>query len=46
MQKLSAIVRNVCRTVGAKDRAPSFEITTTPDKTQQEALTLLETLAL
>lgn len=45
IDRLSAIVRNVCRTANAKDGA-KFEITTTPDKTQQRALSLLETMAL
>jgi len=41
MSRLSAIVRNVCRSAGTKD-GPTFELTTTPDKTQQQALSMLE----
>jgi transposase len=40
--RLSAIVRNVCHAPGTKARGPTFEIVTTPDKTQQAALSLLE----
>jgi transposase len=42
IKRLSAIVRNLCRPAGAKEDAPTVEITTTPDKTQQRALSLLE----
>jgi transposase len=45
LARLSAIVRNVCRPTGAKNEAATFEITTTPDKTQQRALSLLEKIA-
>jgi hypothetical protein len=41
MRRLSAIVRNVCRTAGAKDGS-TFELTTTPDRTQQQALSMIE----
>lgn len=44
MARLSAIVRNLCRPPGATAGAPTVEVVTTPDKTQQEALNLLETI--
>jgi len=43
MSRLSAIVRNVCRPAGA-DESPTFEVTTIPDQTQQQALSLLEAI--
>ena len=43
VQRMSAIVRNVCHPPGAKAGA-TFEIVTTPDHTQQRALDLLETI--
>ena len=43
IQRLSAIVRNVCRAAGAKTGA-TFEITTTPDNTQKRALDLMEAI--
>lgn len=43
MRRLSAIVRNVCRPAGANE-GPTFEITTIPDKTQQQAIALLEAI--
>ena len=43
MSRLSAIVRNVCRPAGANE-GPTFEITTIPDKTQQQAIALLEAI--
>lgn len=43
--RLSAMVRNVCRAPGAKAGTPTVEIVTTPDKTQQAALSLLEKIA-
>ena len=46
LARLSAIVRNVCRPAGSKKDGPTFELTTTPDKTQQQALSLLETMAM
>ena len=45
LARLSAMVRNVCRAPGAKSGAPNVEIVTTPDKTQQAALALLEKIA-
>jgi hypothetical protein len=46
MKRMSAIVRNVCRAPGAKAGAPTIEIITTPDKTQQAAFSLLEKITL
>jgi transposase len=43
IQRLSAIVRNVCQVPGSKIGA-TFEILTTPDETQKRALNLLETI--
>lgn len=42
LSRMSAIVRNRCRAPGAATDDPTIEITTTPDKTQQAALSLLE----
>jgi transposase len=44
IQRLSAIVRNVCRTRGAVEGA-TFEVATSPDATQQRALNLLEEIS-
>jgi hypothetical protein len=44
IQRLSAIVRNVCHVPGSKMGA-TFEITSTPDTTQERALSLLEAMA-
>ena len=46
LARLSAIVRNVCLPAGSKKGSPTFEITTTPDKTQQQALSLLEKMVM
>ena len=43
--RLSTIVRNACRCPGAKPDAPTFDVDTTPDKTQRKALELLKTIA-
>jgi hypothetical protein len=43
LERLRAIVRNLCR-LGADPDAPTFELVTTPDPTQQRALDLLNTL--
>lgn len=43
IQSLATIVRNTCRTPGA-DAAPTFTITTTPNREQRRALELLESL--
>jgi transposase len=42
LSRMSAIVRNLCRVPTARAGSPTIEITTTPDKTQQAALNLLE----
>jgi transposase len=42
---LSGIVRNVCRIEGAGSKAPAFEITTTPNEKQQQALDLLQNIS-
>jgi len=44
MQSLAGIVRNTCRTPGAADHAPTFTITTTPNREQRRALDLLEAI--
>jgi transposase len=44
MQSLTSIVRNTCRAPGAADDAPTFTITTTPNREQRRALDLLESL--
>ena len=45
LKLLSGIVRNICRVPGADPDAPTFEVVTTPDATQQRAYDLLETIA-
>ena len=44
LKDLSRIVRNVCRSRGAGPEAPTFELVTTPDSTQQRAYDLLKTI--
>lgn len=46
MQELSTLVRNTCRTPGAESKAPSFEVTTQANPTQQRALDLIKTIHL
>ena len=41
MAQLQGIVRNTCRTPGGAADAPTFEIITTPNHTQQRALDLI-----
>ena len=41
MAELATIVRNTCRTPGGAVDAPTFEIITTPNQTQQRALELI-----
>jgi len=41
MAQLQAIVRNTCRTPGSAADAPTFEIITTPNHTQKQALELI-----
>lgn len=43
---LGSIVRNRCRVQGASGDMPTFELTTTPDAKQQQALDLLERIRL
>ena len=44
LKLLSGIVRNICRVPGAGPDAPTFEVVTTPDATQQRAYDLLKTI--
>jgi hypothetical protein len=44
LQLLSAIVVNVARVPGTSDDSATFEITTTPDATQQRAIVLLRNI--
>lgn len=44
LRSLSTIVRNDCRSPGAPEEAPLFQLTTTPTPDQQRALDLLRTL--
>src|SRR5207244_3817671 len=46
LKHLSQIVRNVCRQRRASPEAPTFEIVTTPNPTQQRAYELLKTMSL
>ncbi len=45
MAELAGIVRNTCRTPGARDDAPTFDIVTTPNVTQRRALELIQQIA-
>ena len=45
MAELAGIVRNTCRTPGARDNAPTFDILTTPNVTQRHALALIHQIA-
>lgn len=42
MSELSTIVRNTCHTPGAGDDAPTFDIVTTPNAKQRQALELIK----
>jgi transposase len=44
LQLLSGIVLNVARVSGLSDNAATFDITTTPNRTQQRAIELLKTI--
>jgi len=44
LKLLSGIVRNTCRIPGVPADAPTFDVVTTPDTTQQRAYQLLETI--
>jgi transposase len=46
MAGLATIVRNTCRTPGAKPDAPTFDIVTTPNHTQRQALDLIQQIQL
>ncbi len=45
MQELSTLVRNTCRTPGAPQHAPTFEVTTQLNPTQQKALALIQAIS-
>jgi len=45
MAELATIVRNTCRTPGARDDAPTFDIVTTPNVTQRHALELIQQIS-
>lgn len=44
LEELASVVRNTCRTRGADADAPSFQLVTTANPTQQRALALLEAI--
>ena len=44
LKALSGIVRNICRIPGEGPDAPTFDVLTTPNAKQQQALDLLETI--
>ena len=46
MAELATIVRNTCRTPGARPAAPTFEVLTTPNAKQQRAFELLQQIRL
>jgi hypothetical protein len=46
MHILATIVRNTCRTPHAGPDAPTFEISTTANPTQQRALALIQDIKL
>lgn len=46
LAKLATIVRNTCRTPGARDDAPTFDILTTPNAKQKRALELIQQITL
>jgi hypothetical protein len=45
LESLATIVRNTCRTRAAKPAAPTFQIDTAPNRTQQRAFELLQAIA-
>jgi hypothetical protein len=45
LEHLATIVRNTCRTPGAKATAATFQIVTTPSASQRRALDLLDTIS-
>lgn len=44
LRHLSGIVRNICRVPGASPNTPTFDVVTTPNRQQQRAFDLLETI--
>lgn len=44
LEELSTIVRNTGRTPECSQNAPIFDVTTTPNASQQRALQLLDTI--
>ena len=44
LAELSTIVRNTCRTPGQGDDAPTFDLLTTPNEKQRQALDLLQSI--
>ena len=44
LAELSSIVRDTCRTPGQGDDAPTFDLLTTPNEKQRQALGLLESI--
>src|SRR3990170_6866464 len=46
LTELATIVRNTCRTPNARDDAPTFELLTTPNPTQQHAFELIQQIRL
>jgi hypothetical protein len=46
LAELASVVRNTCRTRGADADAPSFQLITTANPTQQRALALLDTITM
>ncbi|MFN0303019.1 MAG: hypothetical protein ACKVQU_21995 [Burkholderiales bacterium] len=46
LAELATIVRNTCRTPMARSDTPTFEVTITPNPTQQRALELIEKIRL
>ena len=45
LESLATIVRNTCRTRATKPEAPTFQIDTAPNRTQQRAFELLRAIA-
>lgn len=44
LDRMGTIVRNICRPKGTTSLSPTVEIITTPDATQRQALSLLDTI--
>ena len=45
LAELSSIVRNTCRTPGQDDDAPAFDLLTTPNAKQRQAMDLLQSIS-